>query len=88
MINRVIITSAAVFLGGLFTIGYGHITDPFLIPFQDYDQMLEYQKVEYLSQQRTANFFKDKGFTLLIVGGSLFSLSLLLKTARKRINPS
>lgn len=82
MITRVIIAGIILLLGGLFTFGYGFVTDPFLIPFQDYNQMPEAQQLNYQSQQETSKFFKDKGTALLIAGGSIFGASILLKLAR------
>lgn len=81
--TRAIIIGAVLFSGGLLTFGYGFVTDPFLIPFQDYDQMPKSQKLKYQSQQNTSAFFKDKGTNLLIAGGSIFSISVLLKMAKK-----
>ncbi|MEO0987101.1 MAG: hypothetical protein AAFY20_16340 [Cyanobacteria bacterium J06639_14] len=80
---RVITTAIPLLIIGITTLGYGVFSDPFNIPFQDFDQMPTSQQALYQSQNDTANRIRRGGITVSALG----LITLITGTFMKASNP-
>ena len=83
---RVITAAILLLMTGITTLGYGALSDPFSIPFQDPEQIPTEQQALYQSQSDVANRIRRFGTAALTLGMITLAAGLWVKPSKSPLS--